>query len=202
MASSTLLAAWALLFTHVVATVVELDLIFPRNDTYAPATPFPVVFAVQSPGLAVPLDALISWSVNEYGTVGSESLHAYAHSINLQWLNESSPSNPYLATAYIPTIEGVESIWSFSWILSTASCCENSTTAQACFQNQDSKLVFTTNKTAPAPDLVMNDTCSIDQGFAFNVTGVSQLAVPQTGIQPSLEHLFSSFPLGVYRYFC
>lgn len=191
MSSTSLLAAWALLFTHVAATVVELDLIFPRNDTYAPVPLFPVVFAVQNPSLAITLDALVSWSVNEYGTLGSQSPHAYEHSINLQWLNGFSPSSPYLATAYIPTVEGIEGIWTFSWTLSSANCCEN-TTSQACFQNQDSKLVFTTNNTAPAPDLVMNETCSINQGFAFNVTGVEQLSFSHTGLQPSCAVLGAS----------
>lgn len=48
-------ASWALAACVAAAQdtgVVEIDLVFPRNETYAPSTLFPVVFAVQNSELA------------------------------------------------------------------------------------------------------------------------------------------------------
>ncbi|KAK6821398.1 hypothetical protein PG987_015798 [Apiospora arundinis] len=42
--------------------VMELDLAFPRNQTYAPAARVPVVFAYQNPELATALNARVSFT--------------------------------------------------------------------------------------------------------------------------------------------
>jgi hypothetical protein len=39
--------------------IFEVDLLFPRNETYTPQALMPVVFAMQNPTLASPLGAFI-----------------------------------------------------------------------------------------------------------------------------------------------
>jgi hypothetical protein len=43
------------------AAVVEYDVIFPPNNTYAPVAIMPVVFAIQNPQARVPLQFGINW---------------------------------------------------------------------------------------------------------------------------------------------
>jgi hypothetical protein len=47
--------------------IVEYDVIFPRNDTYAPVAVMPVVFAIQNPQAGVPLQFEINWWIYENG---------------------------------------------------------------------------------------------------------------------------------------
>lgn len=50
--------------SHTIAAPFEVDLLFPRNETYAPSWLMPIVFAVQNPPLTVPpLSASIEWAV-------------------------------------------------------------------------------------------------------------------------------------------
>ncbi|KAL4805425.1 hypothetical protein BDV18DRAFT_161080 [Aspergillus unguis] len=61
---------WALLVALWASAVkadigrTEIDLLFPRNDTYALMPLMPVVFAVQNPPLAEQLYARLKWGVN------------------------------------------------------------------------------------------------------------------------------------------
>jgi hypothetical protein len=45
-------------------TTVEVDLVFPRNDTYAPSAIFPIVLAVHNAHAAVALDPQIRWYID------------------------------------------------------------------------------------------------------------------------------------------
>ena len=48
---------------------VEFDVVFPDNGTYAPASVFPIIFAVQNVAAAWPSTALsIQWSLVKLGT--------------------------------------------------------------------------------------------------------------------------------------
>ncbi|RMJ27845.1 hypothetical protein PHISP_01265 [Aspergillus sp. HF37] len=44
------------LLAHAYPSVVELDLVFPRNETYLPVYPFPMVFALRNPSAIWPFD--------------------------------------------------------------------------------------------------------------------------------------------------
>lgn len=45
--------------------IFEVDLLFPRNTTYAPQALMPVVWAMQNPHLAWPTQATIFWELWE-----------------------------------------------------------------------------------------------------------------------------------------
>ena len=61
-------AVWLLLvlFTNLSSTqtfpsIAEVELLFPRNDTYAPTVLIPMVFAIQSFPAAAPLNITLDW---------------------------------------------------------------------------------------------------------------------------------------------
>ncbi|MDM9186223.1 hypothetical protein QU781_28035, partial [Escherichia coli] len=71
---------WALVATCPVASVAaeakptgtaEVDLVFPRNDTYAPMPLMPVVFAVQNPPVAGKLYPEILYKVHPVGDLNA-----------------------------------------------------------------------------------------------------------------------------------
>lgn len=160
--------AHSLVYAAAAIGTFEVDLIFPRNGTYAPVPLMPVVFAVQNPALASPLDLLIEWTAFEYG---SDSRNG-TQQIGLSNLNAST-SNPYFVTSYISSLSGIESTWVFNWVLTTGNCSQ--TGGHATYDNQVEYVVFTTNQTSPAPDLegaTSAATCAMSPAQAFNVTAV------------------------------
>lgn len=48
--------------------ILELDLVFPRSDTYAPSALFPFVWAIQNPRLTLPLDLNIEYTIYSIST--------------------------------------------------------------------------------------------------------------------------------------
>ena len=59
------------------AGVVEIDVVFPRNNqTYAPTSHFPIVFAVQNPDLARHLDPFINSFIHNGSDLGGSFGHA------------------------------------------------------------------------------------------------------------------------------
>ena len=46
---------------------IEFDVVFPRNDTYAPAAVFPIVFALQNSKDAAAFRPLLSWYLGRMG---------------------------------------------------------------------------------------------------------------------------------------
>src|SRR3978361_1099068 len=53
-----------LIITEAFPQTVEIDLIFPRNETYAPTAYFPIVFAIQNYAPAWPWHLAIDWALN------------------------------------------------------------------------------------------------------------------------------------------
>jgi hypothetical protein len=82
---------------------VEFDVIFPRNDTYAPVELMPVVFAIQNPQAAVPLTLGIEWSI---GRIGSSEDSLAGGLIDLTWANFSS--DPYFVVLSTNQLNGTE----------------------------------------------------------------------------------------------
>jgi hypothetical protein len=78
---------------------LELDVVFPRNDTYAVVAPFPIVFAFQNAGAFWEFGAVFQWSVSchNLSLAGSSSVTAS---------RTSSPGEPYIYVnaSYSPNI--------------------------------------------------------------------------------------------------
>lgn len=148
------------------AGVVEIDLVFPRNETYAPTDLFPVVWAVQNAKMAKNLAILITSFVrgrnNDSNWIDGEH--------DLTYTNFSS--EPYFTYQYAKLdTEGPYQV--ASWV-NWAGC--NTSTDSTSFSTNKMPLFvdFTIKSGAQQVDLVAatanGTTCSADEGVAINVT--------------------------------
>jgi hypothetical protein len=158
--------------------VVEVDLVFPRNDTYAPSSAFPVIFAVQNPGLAPFLNLGLSLTIRNLNDDRQEAKTPF---YDLRWANFSS-SDPYYELRVLNFNR--EATWKVSWSVNWDSCTEDSlgrdTRGEPFTTNITTHgMYFTTKASGKGVDLVAATTdrkCSEDEGFAISIAAT--LPVP------------------------
>jgi hypothetical protein len=129
----TVLLAWS---EHLVDAkdpgVVEVDLVFPRNDTYTFSESMPVVFAVQNPYLADFLQFRLSYEIwNSSIYPGRNGLPEVAATLDLQNVSLSS-ENPYFAHHSLPGLSERRDFprdgqWILVWSLWWANCSDATT---------------------------------------------------------------------------
>lgn len=149
--------------------MLEVDLVFPQNDTYAPEPIIPVAFAIQHPELARNLKPSISFSIIPYGTGNHSIANGY---YDLTWANFTS-SDPYME--YGESLEGLntEGTWLLDWTLSVDTCYLSDGKVHGGIDSYRRQLVFTTQNGAKRPDLTAatsDDTCANSQGTIVNIT--------------------------------
>ncbi|KAG7289802.1 hypothetical protein NEMBOFW57_006178 [Staphylotrichum longicolle] len=162
-----LLAVQSCCFAGVQAAVVEVDLVFPRNETYSTG-PIPLLFAVQNSALAVPLAMSISWVIRDLDSgqrmaTGSRTLHC----------DELGQTDPLLTHEYLDADKttAAEATWFLIWNVQSQNCSREGNDTQISQILQQQKLRFTTKKGAPQPDLLQStDACTRSQAATFNVT--------------------------------
>jgi hypothetical protein len=84
-------------------TKVEFNVVFPRNETYAPATLFPIVFAVQNyPAAAVSTMLFIDYRLSHYpsGKIVERSQVVLDHLDDLDPRSNTSAADPYYAVVW------------------------------------------------------------------------------------------------------
>ncbi len=158
------------------AAFIEVDLVFPRNDTYGPGYWMPVVFAIQSSGIPAPVDMLLDWRIYQ-DRRGGASTHRY---INLKRTNLTG-TDPIFVADYAPRfLYGTGSQWVIDWYLTFSNCSTDSSTAATTVSRnmEDRYLRFSTKPGAPAPNLVQSPgTClNSTAGIAINVTETLRIA--------------------------
>ncbi|EDP47446.1 conserved hypothetical protein [Aspergillus fumigatus A1163] len=79
---------------------VEVDLVFPRNETYSPAEWFRIVFAVLDPQSAELLNLRISYDIRKNNNRNNQTTLTH----DLHWANWSSSADPYLTYQYVRTL--------------------------------------------------------------------------------------------------
>ncbi|KAK9648044.1 hypothetical protein V6Z96_006104 [Aspergillus fumigatus] len=98
---------------------VEVDLVFPRNETYSPAEWFRIVFAVLDPQSAELLNLRISYDIRKNNNRNNQTTLTH----DLHWANWSSSADPYLTYQYVRTLNTTGN-WSVIWELYWQSCDE------------------------------------------------------------------------------
>lgn len=147
--------------------VVEVDLVFPRNDTYSTGS-IPLLFAVQNSALAVPLAMHISWIMSDYGddnrvVFGSRSLLC----------DELGQTDPFLTHEYLnpDKTTAAEATWRLIWTVQSQNCSREGNATQISQILQQHAVLFTTKKGAPQPDVLRGaDACARSPAATFNVT--------------------------------
>ena len=160
--------------------VVEVDLIFPRNETYAPTAYLPIIFAFQNSHLAQFLDPLIHINAQLVQNAnGSTPQWAPPESIDLEQLRWANFTNNDTYFAY-PTYQrnnitfATEGIWQITWTFNWAVCSEDSLANNIFMRNESQHTTtLTIRKGAPEVDIVSGTTdksCSRQVGVAVNIT--------------------------------
>lgn len=145
---------------------VEFDVVFPLNDTYAPAALFPIVFAIQNPQAAVLLTLTIEWYL---GRVGSSSDWLAGGFSDFPWTNFST--NPYFVVMSTSTLNNTEGVFTVLWTLYSGNCSESFSGTKLGSSIASNYTRFTIKNGAQQPSLVTSpDTCPA-QNVTFNITG-------------------------------
>jgi hypothetical protein len=160
--------------------VLEVDLIFPRNETYAPTPNLPIIFAFQNSHLAPFLDPLIYITAGLVQNLnGSTPPWAPPASIDLEQLQWANFTNNDTYFAY-PTynrnkfIFATEGIWEITWTFTWAVCTEDSLANYTFMRNgSQHTTLLTIREGAQEVDLVSGTTdksCSRQDGVVVNIT--------------------------------
>lgn len=143
----------------------EFDVVFPRNNTYAPFNLVPIVFAIQNPEAAKDLALNIQWSLGKIG-VGASA----GGLIDLTWTNFTSDPYYVVTSTYLANV--TEGAYNLLWELTAGNCSEGA--MEPSFASLNNIVTFTIRNGAQAPDLVAAagaDSCADMPSRTFNVTG-------------------------------
>ncbi|KAI1206520.1 uncharacterized protein F4807DRAFT_463463 [Annulohypoxylon truncatum] len=178
--SLPILSCWSTVQAVAFPATVEVHLVFPRNDTYAPSELTPIVFAIYNSELAGPLDLNFDYNIWQLSHLNGTSDGGFIQLTNVNFTNASDPYYAYTTTNVFNTTEGE---WSIVWDLSSGNCSnstsiDESTSSGLTYYNRVSYSQFTTKNGAKQPDLnsvttADDQTCAniVDRYFTFNVTG-------------------------------
>ncbi len=149
------------------AAIVEVDLVFPRNDTYAPGPLMPVVFAIQNPNLATPFFTIF-WQIAGVDARGEPFQGRY---LELADTNITGP-DPIFRADYAWDLNGTETTWMLRWYLMrrTLSCYNGPEVNSSRHELQS--VWFSTKPGAPSPNLVQGPGTCASSGIAYNVTDI------------------------------
>ncbi|KAM3530048.1 hypothetical protein MY4038_005132 [Beauveria bassiana] len=176
----SLLSIAAAARTAVAATTgnAEVDVIFPRNDTFALTSLLPVVFAVQNPAVAQQLNLRLHYRVIPYGH--SNTTTPYER-VRLDAL----PSNDttFYVQDFVAGAFDRQGIWEFFWQLRWNNCTATKDDDFARDTEEPVRsFVFTTHNDGSKPDLVAlssGEQCGNTQAIAFEVQDVLNVPPPQ-----------------------
>ncbi|KAK3395609.1 hypothetical protein B0T20DRAFT_40536 [Sordaria brevicollis] len=156
---------------------IEFDVVFPRNDTYAPADVFPIIFALRNPKAAAAFRPLMSWYLEKKGEdrdevleedhtdmvgprgasepVGSLGWHGMSNIWHMAPTNITS--DPFYLVYWTdklkgPSAEGQYMLWSD---FETFNCTDEWSWGHSDFAHLSTRIFFTIEKGAKAPDLVL-----------------------------------------------
>ncbi|CAG8263166.1 unnamed protein product [Penicillium salamii] len=160
----------------------EIDLIFPRHDTFAPMTITPIVFGIQNPAVIDGLYPTLSYGLWSADTPPNNQTHmTYLAEEHL--LNKTGPVS-FIIDSIANTLN-TENEWRFVWKLRWTNCSmpSNGTTSENGRGLVDTdefswrpydvahSVLFTTKKGANQLNLTtLNDKCDNTQATAFYTT--------------------------------
>jgi hypothetical protein len=151
---------------------VEVDLIFPRNDTYAPSTLFPIVFAFQNAALAYSLSP--SFDLNIWDIADENNSWGPLYDTYIDWNNSSDTTYAYRAINLNTTDNGAARTYSIGWVFGSFKCSNATGQVTIGSGSRANNALFTIESGAQQPDLVAatanSSSCDSMSHLAFNVT--------------------------------
>lgn len=167
-------AGFLLAYSRLVQAIsgtVEVDLVFPQNDTYAPAPVFPIAFTFRNSELAGYLQPQVFYTIYPYRGDDSEHDPAAVGDFDMAWANWTT-SDPYIEYGAAVTLD-TEGTWLLLWDVEATTCSAsgplNATTGYWSYE-----MIFTTKKGAKKLDLTAStsgELCSRSLNVTFDITG-------------------------------
>ncbi|KAH9215490.1 hypothetical protein DL95DRAFT_500531 [Leptodontidium sp. 2 PMI_412] len=126
---------WAVANSITLPTTVELDLVFPLNETYAPIDPFPVIFVIQNAAAAWSFGLEFTWNITGVidGDSGQETFPGdtiFLLSNNIRPNNLLPPSDPFIIVnstdwpgASVAVTKVPAGKWALGWSYSIPTTC-------------------------------------------------------------------------------
>jgi hypothetical protein len=138
---------------------VELDVIFPRNETYAPTPVFPVVFAIQNLAAASSIGPLnVYWAILK---LGSDQVVPFA---GTQTLNNTNSTDPHYINHWTAELDGAESAGTYLlwWQVTYWACMGEEDSPGGMYGSRQDNFTFTIDPGAQQPNLSANlDACPV-----------------------------------------
>ena len=159
--------------------VFEIDLVFPRNKTYAPTDSLPVVFAFRNAQFIQGLYPHLSYSISNYSDSFGNGTRDFSYQ-SLPWEDWSS-QEPYFKAAFFKNFT-TEGLWRLRWTIAFESCNKDvfvessgQSGATSMFNQTISVIDFTIKKGGQAVDIVGAteadaEACPEEFGLALNAT--------------------------------
>ncbi|KAK2875575.1 hypothetical protein FQN49_001599 [Arthroderma sp. PD_2] len=153
---------------------VEVDMIFPRNETYAPPQFMPFVFAVQNFHVAKPLFLQFYYTLDQVPYVSTSPTIGQRY---LDGANYSS-SNTHFEYGWTSKLNNTEGTWKLTWEWSAGNCSRSEDRAEPFQFGTDGRrsiVYFTTKNGAPSLDLVaatQDGICDKSEAHTLNITEV------------------------------
>ncbi|KFY30607.1 hypothetical protein V493_01801 [Pseudogymnoascus sp. VKM F-4281 (FW-2241)] len=149
---------------------LEIDFVFPQNDTYSPQPIIPVAFAFQNSALAGFVQPRVDFIIIPYGNHTESIASGY---FDMKWANFTE-SDPYMQYGQALEVLNTEGVWELHWTLSVTNCSStNGGNLEYTPNDMVQRVVFTTKNGAKKPDLTAAtsaDTCANAQAYAFTIT--------------------------------
>ncbi|KAI1800509.1 hypothetical protein F4811DRAFT_25620 [Daldinia bambusicola] len=163
---------------------VDIDIVYPRNGTFAPEVLTPIVFTVRNPQLAAPLDLNLRWEIYRNDRPFNDGPWSVGTK-RLIWATNPNATDPFYVYGYTDKLN-VEAPWWLRWKLSWGNCSQSDDPNQepgvasdVSFSHVRNIVEFTTKNGSTQLDLATvnrpgDDTCGnvTDTRVTFNVTGV------------------------------
>lgn len=173
-----LLACLGAIVDAATSEIVEIDLVFPRNETYAPTDSLPVVLAFQNAKLLPDLFPQIRYTIRNHANLLGDDAASFSY-LNLRWADLSG-QEPHFEAAFFKDF-ATEGHWQLQWQVFLQSCDQDSfidssgTRGAHGIGNQSvSSLDFTIKNGGQPADLVAatagNKACPEQLGLAVNIT--------------------------------
>ncbi|KAI8960072.1 hypothetical protein F5Y11DRAFT_282865 [Daldinia sp. FL1419] len=165
-------------------TTVDVDIIYPRNGTFAPTLITPIVFAVRNMKQAKPLNLRLSWDIYGDKHPVRDGLYSTG-SADLTWVDYSNVSDIYYEYSWTAMLN-LEDSWWIRWEISWGNCSRipekrlgEDMATDGDFHYANRVVEFTTKNGAKELDLAEvnkpgDDTCgnTTDTRATFNIVDV------------------------------
>lgn len=158
---------------NVTSGIMEVDLVFPRNETYALNSTFPIVFAIKNPELVSLLSPRFDLIIQRGDNRNSSRIETWAsNQYDVRWENYSI--DPLFLYATYPGLD-IEAVWWLTWSVQWGNCTEERYRIKTSYDEYSNHLTFTTSSSGQAIDLVAgteSDGCPAKSGVALEVASM------------------------------